>query len=135
MVRLMLAMGLKPQKVWIQGWPLPPDTRNHPNCKVTWGWHVAPTLCVRAKWWWFWGTRMVIDPALFTTPESKTTWKNVQKNPSATLTDTDGSYYHWIASQPDDPGYAKTNHYLSLYRLELQARAIQIGAPPYANCP
>lgn len=74
------------------------------------------------------------DPALFTTPVSKATWKSVQKNPSATLTDTDGTYYHWIASQPDDPGYADTNYYLSFYRLKLQARAMQIGAPPYANC-
>ena len=135
MVRLMLAMGLKPYKVWIQGWPLNPDTRNHPNCEVTWGWHVAPTLCVRTKWWWFWGTRMVIDPALFTKPVSKATWKSVQENPNATLTDTDGTYYNWIWSQPDDVGYADTNYYLSYYRLQLQARAMQSGAPPYSNCP
>ena len=135
MVRLMLAIGLKPYKVWIQGWPLNPDTRNHPNCEVTWGWHVAPTLCVRTKWWWFWGTRMVIDPALFTKPVSKATWKSVQENPNATLTDTDGTYYNWIWSQPDDVGYADTNYYLSYYRLQLQARAMQSGAPPYSNCP
>ncbi len=135
MVRLMLAMGLKPKKVWIQGWKLHPDTRNHPTCEVPgWGWHVAPTLCVR-KFWWFWSERMVIDPSLFATPVSKATWKNVQKNPNATLTDTDGTYYNWIWSQPDDPGYADTNYYLGVYRLALQTRAIQDGPPPYAHCP
>ena len=134
MVRLMLAMGLKPKKVWIQGWPLNPDTKNHPNCEVTWGWHVAPTLCVRTKWF-FIGQSMVIDPALFPTPVSKATWKGVQKNPNATLTDTDGTYYNWIWSQPDDPGYVDTNYWLAHYRLSLQNRAIQIGPPPYAYCP
>jgi len=134
MVRLMLAMGLKPKKVWIQGWPLHPDTRNNPNCTVTWGWHVAPTLCVRSGWFWF-GEQMVIDPSLFTTPVSKAAWKNVQKNPNATLTDTDGTYYNWIWSQPNDPGYADTNYYLNIYRLALQSRSLQVGPPPYANCP
>ena len=135
MVRLMLAMGLRPKKVWIQGWPLHPDTRNHPNCSVTWGWHVAPTLCVRSSWWFFFGRRMVIDPSLFLTPVSKADWKSVQKNPNATLTDTDGTYYNWIWSQPDDPGYASTNSYLNQYRLALQSRSLQVGPPPYANCP
>jgi hypothetical protein len=78
---------------------------------------------------------MVIDPALFSTPVSKATWKSVQKNPGASLTDTDGTYYNWIWSRPDDPGYTDTIYYLSVYRLELQARAVRIGAPPYANCP
>ena len=134
MVRLMLAMGLKPMKVWIQGYPLHPDTKNHPNCTVTWGWHVAPTLCVRSFWFWF-GKRMVIDPSLCSTPVSKEDWKSIQKNPNATLTDTDGMYYHWIISQPDDPGYTSTNYYLNFYRLQLQNRSLQIGPPPYANCP
>jgi len=134
MVRLMLAMGLHPKKVWIQGYPLHPSTKNHPNCSVTWGWHVAPTICVRTRWIFF-GRRMVIDPALFTTPVSKATWKNVQNNPAATLTDTDGTYYNWIWSQPNDPGYADTNYYLNVYRLALQSRSLQVGPPPYANCP
>jgi Glutaminase len=134
MVRLMLAMGLKPYKVWIQGWPLNPDTKNHPNCEVTWGWHVAPTLCVRKNWFFF-SERLVIDPALFATPVTKATWKGVQKNPNATLTDTDGTYYNWIWSQPNDPGYADTNYYLNVYRLALQSRSLQVGPPPYANCP
>ena len=135
MVRLMLAMGLKPKKVWIQGWPLHPDTKNNPNCTVYWSWHVAPTLCVRSTKWFYFGKRMVIDPSLFITPVSKTDWKNVQKNPNATLTDTDGTYYNWIWSQPDDPGYADTNYYLNYYRLQLQSRSLQLGPPPYANCP
>ncbi len=132
MVRLMKDMGLNPKKVWIQG-SLTAQTKNDPNCHVHWGWHVAPTLCVRNTW--FLGKQQVIDPSLFTTPVSKSTWKGVQGDPSATLTDTTGSYYHYIANIPDDPGYASTNQVLETYRLALQARALQDGPPPYANCP
>lgn len=137
MCRLMAAIGLKPRKVWISGWPLDTPTRNHPNCAVRWGWHVAPTLCVRREWWrWWllwWGRRtMVIDPSLFTTPVTVPTWKGVQGNPSATLTYTDASDYRWGET---DPTYAKTADRLAHYRLQLQARALTVGPPPYAHCP
>src|SRR5258708_33613762 len=66
MCRLMILMGLAPEKVWIQG-GLYVSTRNDPNCHVRWGWHVATTLCVRGPR--FLQTQaMVIDPALFQTP-------------------------------------------------------------------
>jgi hypothetical protein len=136
MVRLMKAMGLKPKKVWIQGWPLNAATKNDPDCSVTWGWHVAPTLCVRqGNFRFLWGEQMVIDPSLFTTPVTKAQWKAVQNNPSATLTDTDGDYYWWTANIPDDPGYASTNYYLGVYRTALINQSIAHGAPPYAHCP
>jgi hypothetical protein len=75
---------------------------------------------------------MVIDPSLFTTPVSKATWKGVQGDPGATLTDTDASDYLWGAT---DPNYTQTDYDLNTYRLQLQARALQQGPPPYANCP
>lgn len=132
MCRLMINMRLKPKKVWIQG-NLYVSTKNNPNCGVWWGWHVAPTLCVRGTSF-FQTQDMVIDPSLFSTPVSKSTWKGVQGDPNATLTDTEASiYYLW--GSVTDPTYAQTNHYLAFYRLQLQNRANQFGPPPYANCP
>lgn len=131
MCRLMIGMGLSPDKVWIRG-TLRVNTRNNPSCFVRWGWHVAPTLCVRGPRW-FQTRRMVIDPSLFTTPVSRATWKSVQGDPSATLTDTDADQF-W-PSGGTDPTYASTNYYLAFYRLALQNRSIASGPPPYAACP
>jgi len=132
MCRLMINMGLSPKKVWIQG-SLYVNTKNNPNCHVWWGWHVAPTLCVRGKGF-FQTQSMVIDPSLFTTPVSKATWKGVQGDPSATLTDSDASiFYLW--GSVTDPTYTQTNQVLATYRLHLLNRAIQYGPPPYVYCP
>lgn len=131
MCRLMINMGRKPRKVWIQG-SLHVDTKNNPNCFVNWSWHVAPTLCVRRGW--FWTQQMVIDPSLFPTPVSQATWKGVQGDPNATLTPSDAAiFYLW--GNVTDPTYVETNKVLVRFRLELQNRAIQQGPPPYANCP
>jgi len=132
MRRLMVNMGLSPNKVWIQG-GLYVSTKNNPNCSVWWGWHVAPTLCVRGPSF-FQTQAMVIDPSLFTTPVSKAAWKGVQGDPNATLTDTDGSIY-WLWGSVTDPAYTQTNQKLAFYRLQLQNRALLQGPPPYANCP
>lgn len=132
MCRLMISMGLSPRKVWIQG-SLYVSTRNNPNCHVWWGWHVAPTLCVRGPRW-FRTQPMVIDPSLFTKPVSEANWEGVQGDPNATLTESDASiYYLW--GNVTDPNYTDTNQKLAFYRLQLQNRAIQYGPPPYANCP
>lgn len=131
MCRLMIDMGLSPKKVWIRG-SLYVSTKNNPSCHVWWGWHVAPTLCVRGPRF-FQTQRLVVDPSLFATPVSKATWKGVQGDPSATLTDSDASQY-WPGGGTD-PTYSDTNIRLAYYRLQLQNRAIQHGSPPYANCP
>jgi hypothetical protein len=132
MCRLMINMGRSPKKVWIQG-NLHVSTKNNPTCNVWWGWHVAPMLCVRGPRF-FQTQEMVIDPSLFTMPVSKETWKGVQGDPNAALTDTDASiYYLW--GSVIDPNYEQTNQVLAFYRLQLQNRAIQEGPPPYANCP
>lgn len=131
MCRLMIALGLGPQKVWIRG-NLDVQTKNNPSCHVRWGWHVAPTLCVRGPGF-FQTQRMVIDPSLFTNPITEAAWKGVQGDVNATLTDTDASQY-W-PSGGTDPAYVDTNFRLAYYRLQLQNRALQFGSPPYANCP
>lgn len=132
MCRLMINLGLTPKKVWIQG-SLYVATRNNPNCYVRWGWHVAPTLCVR-RWWFFWSETMVIDPSLFDTPVSESNWKLKQSDPNATLTPTDASIYYW--GSVTDPNYTKTDYYLNVYRLMLHNRSIAVyGPPPYSNCP
>jgi len=137
MCRLMINMGVKPAKVWINcvGPLLKANTRNNPQCFVQWGWHVAPTICVwRWCWWFLWSQEMVVDPSLFTTPVSKATWKGVQQNPNATLTDTDWTYFRQWGET--DPTFSKTNTVLADYRLALLLRSQSlVGPPPYANCP
>ena len=112
MCRLMIVMGHSPRKVWIQG-NLCVSTKNKPNCVVWWGWHVAPTLCVRGPKF-FQTQTMVIDPSLFTTPVSKATWKGVQGDPNATLTNSEASDYLWGTT---DPTYVLTNQKLGFYHL------------------
>ena len=130
MCRLMIAAGVKPRKIWIAGGLLA-KTKNNPSCQVSWGWHVAPTLCVRRH---FCSTEdLVIDPSLFTAPVSEATWKGVQGDPNATLTPTDAATY-WGAGTTD-PNYVDTNYWLQYYRLQLQNRSLQVGPPPYAYCP
>jgi Glutaminase len=135
MCRLMINMGLSPRKVWIDhsagNW-LHVDTKNNPQCYVEWGWHVAPTLCTRGPKL-FRTQLMVIDPSLFTTPVSEATWKGVQGDVGAMLTHT-GADQFWHGGGTD-PTYSASNAILAQYRLTLQTRAIQIGPPPYANCP
>jgi hypothetical protein len=133
MCRLMINMGLKPRKVWIKG-NLKVDTKNNPNCAVWWGWHVAPTLCVRGPGW-FKKREMVIDPALFTEPVTQATWKGVQGDPNATLTGTAASIFYLWSSNPYDPNYTQTNQVLQDHRLYLLNRSLQQGPPPYAHCP
>lgn len=131
MCRLMIAAGAKPKKVWIDG-HLHTLTKNNPLCYVNWGWHVAPTICVRHRFRHV--EIMVIDPSLFTTPVSKATWKGVQGDPNATLTDTAATLY-WRNVIPTDPNYSDTNYRLQFYRLRLQNRSQQAaGPPPYAFC-
>jgi hypothetical protein len=131
MCRLMILDGAKPRKVWIDGY-LQALTKNSPACEVWWGWHVAPTLCVRKRF--FFAEELVLDPSLFTTPVSKATWQSVQNDPASVLSSTPHTYYaRW---HPADPTYTETNNDLATYRAALQARSLgPDGPPPYAYCP
>jgi Glutaminase len=134
MCRLMIIRGLSPRKVWIDhstGHWLTVATKNNPSCHVTWGWHVAPTLLVRTPWF-FLGQVRVIDPSLFTGPVTQATWKGVQGDPGATLTPTTADQF-WHGGGTD-PTYSSSNMILAQYRAALQARSLNVGPPPYANC-
>ena len=136
MCRLMIAAGVSPSKVWIYG-SLKTKTRNNPNCQVLWGWHVAPTLCVRKKWFFVTQTQ-VIDPSLFTAPVSTATWKGVQGDPNAQLVPSAWTIFWrgFNGATTTDPTYAQTNTVLATYRLMLKNRSLSgVGPPPYANCP
>lgn len=132
MCRLMMAEGASPLKVWIDGW-LVAQTKNNPHCQVTWGWHVAPTLCVRKSW--FEKEEVVLDPSLFTTPVSKETWKSVQGDPNAVLSSSRSELFARTSGYYRDPTYGKTNEALADYRDALQLRSLgPDGPPPYAKC-
>jgi Glutaminase len=136
MCRLMIAAGVSPSKVWIYG-SLNAKTKNNPNCQVFWGWHVAPTLCVRLSWFFLTEER-VIDPSLFTQPVSRATWKSVQGDPNAQLVGTSAAIFRRTinGATTTDPTYTQTNIVLATYRLQLKNRSLSaVGPPPYAFCP
>ncbi len=139
MCRLMVEAGVKPAKVWIDG-GLTAATKNHPNCAVNWGWHVAPTLCLRT--YLCSKTTYVIDPSLFTGPVRVATWKSAQGDPNAALTHTAWTVY-WRNWMPTDPNFVDTNQRLTFYRNQLKLRSTTAvnpatgqlwGPPPYAHC-
>jgi len=135
MCRLLIDTGARPRKVWIYG-SLTAPTKNHPSCAVSWGWHVAPTLCVRSGCF-FGRQEMVIDPSLFTGPVPKATWKGAQGDPGASLESSHWTIFHRSSgggSTQTDPGFTSTNQVLTTYRGFLQARSINVGPPPYAHC-
>jgi len=136
MCRLMVQKhGVTPKKVWIYGSLVTP-TKNNPNCVVHWGWHVAPTICVRSGC--LGGKQeMVIDPSLFDKPVTKGTWKSVQGDAGAALQASAWTTFYRTknAGYTDtDPTFTKTNGVLSTYRAALQARSLNVGPPPYAGC-
>jgi hypothetical protein len=142
MCRLLRAEGLRPCKVWIEG-GLHVVTDNNPSCGVWWGWHVAPTHCVRGSglFGWFKVSERVFDPALFATPVTKSQWKGVQGDVNATLTNSSWTtFYLWGTSTNNtwatltDPSFTQTNSVLAFYRIALLNRSINNGPPPY-SCP
>lgn len=135
MCRLMSAMGETSRKVWITRSPAKPlhaATRNHPQCFIEWYWHVAPTILVRGPWF-LQIRRKVIDPSLASGPLTRDAWRLVMQDGAASLLDTDASQYGYGGGT--DPTYSQTNTDLQTHRLLLKARSLQIGPPPYANCP
>jgi hypothetical protein len=134
MCRLMLADGAEPEKVWIYG-SLRVSSANKPNCLVTWGWHVAPTLQVSAaagvQTW-------VVDPSLFPGPVPRPTWAGVQGDPNAVLEPSGAEVFYRSQGggfTETDPTYAKTQAVLTTYRNNLKLRsATADGPPPYAAC-
>lgn len=92
MVERLKKRGLEPRKVWAaaNGEELYARTKHHPRGYVTWGYHVAPVLRVRAadgsqKWY-------VIDPSLLAEPATLAQWEQAMmktpKSPRPYLTVT-----------------------------------------------
>jgi len=132
MCRLMIAAGETPQKIWIQG-SLHLNSKNKPDCTVTWGWHVAPTLQASSG-----GSAQtyVIDPSLFDEPVPQADWVSAQGEPHPTLTPTGPEIFHlFYPPQRFDPTYTLTNQVLAEYRNDLRLRSVSSsGPPPYPNC-
>lgn len=132
MVRLMRLQGIEGEKIWIYASSdssLAPATSNHPDCKVNWWYHVAPTLQVTTSS----GTeKRVIDPSLMSGPATADAWRTRQNDSAATFKYTDAQPF-WPDGTPDDT-YTLTNQYLQEKRLYLQDRVNQYGPLPFA-CP
>jgi len=134
MCRIIIASGEEAGKLWIYG-DLEVKTRNHPDCRVLWIWHVAPTLQVTVG-----GSAQerVIDPAMFSEPVKRSTWKSIQNDANAVVVPTDASVFlrSRRGATESDPAYAETLNQLAIYRLRLKLRAAgKAGPPPYAHCP
>ncbi|MFX1469498.1 MAG: protein-glutamine glutaminase family protein [Promethearchaeota archaeon] len=130
MCYLMNQDGEDPEKVWIED-SLHVTTSNHPNCSVSWRYHVAPTLTVSTSEG---DVRRVIDPSLFDNPVSVDVWKDEQGNPGASLRYTAWTDYYDGSTDPD---LSNTEYYLEIYRDQLQDRCLEYGPPPYScikNC-
>jgi len=124
------AVKVEPEKIWIDGQLYGVKTVNHPNCAISWGWHVAPTLLVSTPKG---SQRMVLDPSLFPSgPVTPENWKKVQSDPNATLTYTPRTKYnHWDNTVATE---AIANSDMDYYRNQLKNRTAKYGPPPY-KCP
>ena len=131
MCRRMRTAGEDPQKVWIYGYPkgsatLHVRTANHPNCQVTWWYHVAPTLLVDTPTG---QEHQVIDPSLCYEPVTVERWKAIQGDPNAILEYT--TWEQFFPGGTTDPNFTLTAQYLAEKRLLLKQRC---GSLPYAQC-
>jgi hypothetical protein len=133
MCRLIIAEGEQPGKVWIIG-NLEVRTENRPECKVNWGWHVAPTLQVTT------GSTirlLVIDPSIFKEPVRVSRWKEEHNDPAAEIVHTDASIYVLgrLGGPSTDPTYSSTKYYLEFFRNKLKELSLSpVGPPPYKDC-
>jgi hypothetical protein len=121
-----------PEKIWIDFGPSCPiyvPTANHPDCRVLWCWHVAPTLQViqpggNETW--------VVDPSVSPVPEFKNDWRDRQ-DPSASL--QEGPWTDYVSfGDGDGPSFSLTQAHqqLQYFRGELLDRCQELGPPPYS---
>lgn len=133
MCRLLMNAGAQPGKVWNYSTRLKVDTPNEPGCRVFWGFHVAPTLRVSNGAHDF--HLQVLDPSLFPKPVSVPDWRSPQGDSRSILIHTAADPF--LPPAPGDieidPDFSTTQRQLSIYRLQLQLRLLQLGAPPYCR--
>ena len=125
--------GEEPEKVWI--FPPPPyatfsvPTLNHPDCSVSWMWHVAPTLVVSTSGG---DEKRVIDPSLSNIPLTINDWRDLQ-DPNAIIEEKPWTEYFFGEFEPEyDPDLERTNRNLDDRRDMLRDRCIEFGPPPYS---
>ncbi|MGA9564360.1 MAG: protein-glutamine glutaminase family protein [Candidatus Korobacteraceae bacterium] len=134
MCNIFLQLGVTPGKIWNYG-NLQVNTRNSPQCEVSWVYHVAPILHVTNGG--AIGIR-VIDPSLFRAPVPLSEWIHKQGDPTATQAASNASVFYLSPKGKSqfDPTGSKTSKALTLYRLQFKLRcASSAGPPPYIGCP
>ena len=124
-----------PEKVWIDASPgniLDPLTANHPDCRLPWGWgwHVAPTLMVSLPGG---DEKRVIDPSLCNAPVSLADWKNLQRDPGASLDEGPWTDYNQFGDGlGPSVSLDQAHQAMQYYRGELLDRCQEFGPPPYS---
>lgn len=125
MCYLMTDDGEDPEKVWIRGNLVVP-TPNHPDCMVSWWYHVAPILTLDTPG----NPKTVIDPSVSPTAESEAAWQNRQGDSNSTLDETVWTQYGPYGGTAT---LQQTDQDLVEFRDDLKTRCDDFGPPPY-NC-
>lgn len=117
--------GVTPEKIWASG-ALRACSVNVPQCKVGWGFHVAPLLTVIQPD----GStvKMVIDPSLCDEPVTIDYWISLQNYPKALLTIDDWRGYAYRAK--GTATREKANNDMDDYRIWLDDVCAK-DPPPY----
>lgn len=138
MCRLMTAMSLRPEKLWLDG-SMQPRTRYNEDCQVLWTYHVAPTV------WVYLGLgvgsiRMVIDPSVSTEPLDVNAWVRAQNTQLlSSLSYSDAArlrLFRLGTPEVRDPNFTEHFAGLRIMRMRLMVRAMEApGGLPYRHCP
>jgi hypothetical protein len=122
--------GIVAGKIWIYGDALAAQTADHPDCSVSWTWHVAVVVKSAET-----GRPLVLDPALFDAAVEVSTFVNSLRDRSARVAITtmapfirgeDGRFIPEGAVR--SRGIDETEAYLRIYRRRLATRR---PPPPY----
>ncbi len=124
MCYLMMDEGETPEKVWNFG-NLVVATPNHPDCGVSWWYHVAPTLTLDTPG----NPKVVIDPSVSPAAESRADWQSRQTDTSSTLTDSVWTQY---GPSGGTATLQQTDADLVDFRNDLLDRCLEFGPPPYS---
>lgn len=137
MCRLMTAMRLRPEKVWLDG-NMEPSTRYHEDCLVRWNYHVAPTI------WVYLGfgvgsARMVIDPSVSAEPLDVNSWLIAQTTRFIMARSYSDAARLRIfrpgSPEVRDPTFVEHFAGLRILRMRLMVRAMEApGGLPYRHC-
>lgn len=131
MARLILEKKVEPLKIW--GFHRDPKqkiefkTDNHPNCKVGWNFHVAPTVLTTSGLY-------VIDPSTMPDAVPVAHWHKAMGGKNVTLYSTSHSIYSMERGQcwfNADPTFKEAQFRLKIYRLALYQMWYRFKNPPY----